>query len=159
MGHLVTHRQSLLLGVDVTTIGNRPPARLACDVFEESVVAQPDVAETEAQLLSRPRQILSVGVRFCQVLTVGVSWSSGPAVQRTAQVRGSTVLFECRIFAETGSWLWVVYAGALDESCAGAFGMEVGVDGVGRGSGGYLDVFIGGEQFGFWEVGNVAVLD
>ena len=47
MGRLVTHRQSLLLG-DVSTIGNWPPVRIACDVFEESVVVQPDVADTEA---------------------------------------------------------------------------------------------------------------
>ena len=47
MGHLVTHRQSLLL-IDVTTIGNWPPARHTYGVFEESVVRQPDVADTEA---------------------------------------------------------------------------------------------------------------
>ena len=47
MGHLVTHRQSLLL-IDVTTIGSWPPGRHTYGVFEESVVRQPDVADTEA---------------------------------------------------------------------------------------------------------------
>ena len=57
MGRLVTHRQSLLLG-DVSTIGNWPPVRIACGVFEESVVVQPDVAETEAYTgLARERSL------------------------------------------------------------------------------------------------------
>ncbi|MCQ3808548.1 MAG: hypothetical protein KTV16_14960 [Acidimicrobiia bacterium] len=43
----------------------------------------------------------------------------------------------------------VEYAGAFDESCAGAFGVQVGVDGVCGGcggGGGHLDVFVGGER-------------
>ena len=58
----------------------------------------------------------------------------------------SAGLFECGIFAEAGRWLRVEYAGALDESCAGAFGVQVGADCLCGGSGGHLDVFVGGER-------------